>query len=125
MHLRPIHMFLALGLVACAANEDIVRVDSVELVGNKALSRGPIVDGLATHPPTGFIWKDYAEYDEVSVAKDRERIESYYHQNGYFDARVTNVAVKHIGADEVSVAFSIAEGEPTHIKTVDIQAMPP
>jgi len=116
---------VVLSLVGCAAGETYVRVERVRVVGAKGIKEKKIVEGLATHPPTGFIFTEHAEYDEVSVAKDRERIESFYQHEGYFSARVTKVDVKKWTEKEVEVIFTVEEGEPTRVEAIDLQGMPP
>jgi translocation and assembly module TamA len=114
-----------LSLVGCAAQETYVRVKNVKVVGAKGVKEKNVIEGLATHDPTGFIWKDYAEYDEVSVAKDRDRIESFYQHEGYFSAHVTKVDVKKLSEKDVEVTFTVDEGEPSRIEAIDLEGMPP
>jgi outer membrane protein insertion porin family len=119
-----IRTLVLLVVAACGGADSYVKVEDVTLAGTEALSKGDILDGLRTHPPTGFILKDYAEYDEVGVAHDRERIESYYQRHGYFSARVTDVKVDKKADDRVAVTFTVNEGAPTRIKKVEIVGMP-
>jgi translocation and assembly module TamA len=116
---------VVLSMAGCAATEKYVRVKNVKIEGDKGVPEKKIIEGLATHDPTGLIIKDYAEYDEVSVARDRDRIESFYQHEGYFSAHVTKVDVKKLSERDREVTFTVEEGEPSKIETVDIQGMPP
>ena len=112
-------------LCACGgAQEGYVRVTGVSVEGNKALSKGDIVEGLRTQDPSGFIIKDYAEYDEAAIARDRDRIESFYKRHGYFSTEVTDVKVKKEPPDKAAVTFVLTEGAPTRIVKVEIEGMP-
>jgi outer membrane protein assembly factor BamA len=116
----------ALAVIGCANRQSLVQVDNVDVVGARAIKERKIIAGLATHDPTGLIFHEYAEYDEVSVARDRERIESFYQHEGHFSARVTNVEIrKKRSGRQVEVVFTVEEGEPTRIAAIDLQRMPP
>jgi translocation and assembly module TamA len=116
---------LNLPLLACATGpEGVVRVEQVRIAGNKAIGSDQITAGLATHGPTGLIFKDYAEYDEVVVARDRDRVEALYQSEGYYSARVTHTDVQKRADNEVGVTFTVEEGEPTRLETLDIEGMP-
>jgi outer membrane protein insertion porin family len=117
-------LFLALACGCGATTASAVKIAGVGLEGDTALSEGDILDGLRTHPPRGLIFKDYAEYDEVAVASDRDRIASYYQRHGYFAARVTEVKVARAGSDRVAVTFRVSEGVPTRLKEIRIEGMP-
>jgi translocation and assembly module TamA len=120
-----IRTLLVVLLCACGgAQEGYVRVTGVTIEGNKALSKGDIVEGLRTRDPSGFIVKDYAEYDEAAIARDRDRIESFYKRHGYFSTEVTGVKVKKDPPDKAAVTFVLTEGAPTRITKVEIEGMP-
>ena len=116
---------VALAVMGCAAKQSQVRVENVEVEGARAIKEKRIIAGLATHDPRGIFVKEYAEYDEVSVARDRDRIESLYQHEGYFSARVTKVEVRKVSATAVEVVFSVEEGEPTRVEAIDLETMPP
>jgi outer membrane protein assembly factor BamA len=114
-----------LALTACAPRRDFVRVGRVEVAGAHAVSQDAIIDGLATRGPSGLVFKEYVEYDEVSVAADWDRIESYYQSEGYFSARVLEAKTQKRPDGSMAVTFAVEEGEPTRIRAVELGGLPP
>lgn len=128
------HVVLALGCAGSkgSSSQDTVPepratpwVEEVDIVGNEALSDDDIIDGLSTRPPSGILTKTRERLDPLLVEVDRERIEAYYKQHGYFDAQVTDVEVTDLGDDEVRVVFHVQEGEPTRVARVQVEGLPP
>lgn len=95
------------------------KIQKVEITGNEALSDSDIIDGLATHGPTGILFKDHARYDPVAAQLDRDRIEAYYARKGYFGADVTDLDVRRCNGG-VAVWFRVREGQPAVVSEVRI-----
>lgn len=96
------------------------QVHEVELEGAAGLDEDDVLEGLATHPPRGWIWVERAAYDPVLVRADRQRIETYYARRGYFSARVVAVDSRPLEPGAFRVVFRVEEGQPSHIKQVRI-----
>ncbi|HET6612297.1 MAG TPA: BamA/TamA family outer membrane protein [Kofleriaceae bacterium] len=98
------------------------RVLSVSIRGNHFVDEDAIVDGLAL-APHGFLKVTYARMDPLVLEIDSERIEWYYRKQGLFSARVVDVDVTTVEGG-VRITFTVDEGEPTRIKTVDLRHVP-
>lgn len=119
MHLRAL---LVVPIFACASTQPKHPVKSVKVEGNRAFSDKTLVDRLAMRPPQGFIVKKATEFDPIALDIDRKRVESFYHERGFFDASVEDVDVKPNGKG-VSVEIHLVEGEPTQIASVEVNGV--
>ena len=106
--------------VSCAASSVNRPVKDVNITGNHAYSDGDIVDHLATQPPAGWLVKTPEEFDPVGLQLDRKRVEAFYHEHGYFSARVTDVNVEKTDGNGRKVTITVEEGEPTRIAAIDV-----
>jgi outer membrane protein assembly complex protein YaeT len=127
--LAAIMTVLATGMatVSCA-HDDIgtgVWVHELRIEGNHALSRGSIMDVLATQV-TG--WWPFARkqwFDQAAFDLDLRRIPAFYADHGYFDARVIKHEVKQRDATSVDIVVTVQESSPTKIREVTLQGFPP
>lgn len=110
---------LALLCVGCASTKIKTPVRSVKVQGNEAFGDKTIVNRLATRPPQGLIFKTAEEFDPIALELDRKRVESFYHERGYFDAHVTDLDVQKAGKG-VRVTIQVEEGEPTRIAEIEL-----
>jgi outer membrane protein assembly complex protein YaeT len=106
---------------ACLSAKGIKQpVTAVDVTGNTAFADEEIIDGLATRPPHGTFIKVAQEFDANGLELDRQRIESFYREHGYFDAHVLRVDVKKTDKDHIEVTIAVEEGQPTRIALVDV-----
>ncbi|WP_242341493.1 MULTISPECIES: outer membrane protein assembly factor [Anaeromyxobacter] len=123
---------LALGASGClrgrgTASEPIVT--KVELTGVKALDAADIKAKLATQEPaappgvTGLVARQGFRLDPDALAVDRRRIEAYYRERGYYEARVEEVKVLPDGRGRVRVELRISEGKPVHVTEVRVTGL--
>ena len=123
---RLVGLSLWLVCVGCASSPALVQVRRVDIVGNHAVTDGELTSGLAMHGARGLLLKDYVELDEVSLARDRERITAYYRQRGYFAAKVVSSRVKPYSTKGlVDLVHEVVEGPPTRITSVELVGVPP
>ena len=104
--------------VACAADPVGAKADGPAtfiraggIQGTKAIDEDELTSGLDQHPPEGWLFPTYATYDPLQLTLDRQRIQSYYKDRGYFSARVVETQVTP-HEDGVRVAFIVEEGPP-------------
>src|SRR5688572_9360800 len=101
---------------ACVSTKGVKQpVRTVAVVGNQAIGDKAIVEGLATRPPRGIFIKNAQEFDALGLELDRKRIESFYRERGYYDARVRDVEVKTGKKGNIAVTITVDEGQPTRI----------
>lgn len=61
--------------------------------------------------------------DRDRLAVDRERVEAYYRDHGYYDARVVETRVEGVGEGLVEVTLMVDEGQPVRVTRVDIEGL--
>jgi translocation and assembly module TamA len=84
-----------------------------------------LLEGLATRPASGWwLWRDEHRLDTVALERDRSRIETYYHERGYFSAEVTYVELREVGRGRVDVVFHVRAGAPSVLADVLIEGAP-
>ncbi|WP_428265365.1 BamA/OMP85 family outer membrane protein [Haliangium sp.] len=103
-----------------------VREVEIEAGGEPAIDTDDLLDGLATRGPRRryLLWREYAHLDPLELERDRARIESYYRERGYFDARVEDVQVDEFEPDWAEVTFAVREGAPAKLASVTVAGVP-
>ncbi|HWN67899.1 MAG TPA: BamA/TamA family outer membrane protein [Haliangium sp.] len=101
------------------------KVRKVSIRGNGKIDDDDLLEGLATRPASGWwLWRDEYQLDTVALERDRRRIETYYHERGYFSAEVTRVELRAVDGGRVDVIFHMQEGAPSVLTDVVIQGAP-
>ena len=120
--MKPLHPTLvALGLAACATGGGAHPVEQVTLHGNQAFDSDEIIDRLATRPPHGWGVKTREEFDPVALDVDADRIETWYRERGYFDAKVTSVRSTERPGGGAQIDIDLVEGEVTLLTSVSFE----
>ena len=113
----------SLTLVACfTACKDggTIKVHSLSFVGVKAVDENRLKDALATHQSSKIPWGKKAYFDRSRFDADLKRIQAFYADRGFPDARVTGFDVKlNDKQDSVDLTVTIAEGAPVIVKAID------
>ncbi|PYR57790.1 MAG: outer membrane protein assembly factor BamA [Acidobacteria bacterium] len=109
----------ALAATACK-EEGTIQVHSLSFKGVKAVDESVLKSALATKE-SGFLpWSKKRYFDRARFEADRKRIEAFYNDRGYPDARVTGFDVKlNAKQDAVDLTVTIAEGEPVKVAGID------
>src|SRR5256886_17220635 len=113
--------FIALAATAIACREEgTIKVHSLKFQGVKAVDDGRLRDALATRQSSKIPWGKKAYFDRTRFDTDLKRIQAFYADRGYPDARVTGFDVKlNDKQDQVDITLTIAEGDP--VKVAGIQ----
>ena len=110
---------LTLSAAACK-DEGIVKVHSLAFKGVKAIDESRLSSALATHQSSWIPWGRKYVFDRSRFDADLKRIQAFYADRGYPDARVTGFDVKLNDAkDQVDLTVTIAEGEPVKVTAPD------
>jgi hypothetical protein len=80
---------------------------------------GPILYALRSSGTDDMI----SLLDRDRLAVDRERVEAYYRDHGYYDARVVDVQVEGVGEGLVEVTMKVEEGQPVRVTRIDIEGL--
>jgi outer membrane protein assembly complex protein YaeT len=115
---------LALAAVAMFAtackDEGTVKVHSLEFNGVKAVAQSRLKAALATHESSKIPWGKKAYFDRSRFDADLKRIQAFYADRGYPDARVTGFDVKlNDKQDQVDLTVTIVEGEPVRVASIE------
>ncbi|MCB2185861.1 MAG: BamA/TamA family outer membrane protein [Deltaproteobacteria bacterium] len=92
-------------------------VSQVRLLGAQSIPQKEILSQLETHS-AGLLERDN-RVDKFRLARDTQRILRLYHDNGFYNCKVTS-KLKHLGGDSVDVEFTIDEGPPALVEKVEL-----
>jgi len=113
----------ALLAVACSAackDEGSVRVHRLSFKGVKAVDEERLKNALATHQSSIIPWGRKYSFDRSRFDADLKRVQAFYADRGYPDARVTSFDVKlNDRQDEVDLTVTVVEGEPVRVAAID------
>ena len=97
-----------------------IKVRSLQFIGVKAVDVTRLKNALATRESSKIPWGKERFFDRSRFDTDLKRIQAFYADRGYPDARVTGFDVKlNDKQDAVDVTVTIEEGEPTRIAAID------
>jgi len=113
--------FIAVAATAIACKEEgTIKVHSLKFQGVKAVDQGRLRDALATRQSSKIPWGKKAYFDRTRFDTDLKRIQAFYADRGYPDARVTGFDVKlNDKQDEVDLTITINEGEPVKVAALN------
>jgi outer membrane protein assembly complex protein YaeT len=116
----PAYALLALLFSAACKEEGSIKVHRLSFKGVKAVDEGRLKNALATRQSSIIPWGRKYYFDRSRFDADLKRIQAFYADRGYPDARVTGFDVKlNDKQDQVDIAVTIAEGEPVRVAAVD------
>src|SRR5437870_4982145 len=109
-------LLIAAAFASACKEEGTIKVHSLKFNGVKAVDAGRLRDALATRQSSKIPWGKKAYFDRSRFDADLKRIQAFYSDRGYPDARVTGFDVKlNDKQDQVDITLTIAEGEPVKI----------
>src|ERR1700682_614107 len=117
----PRGCFVAFFLTAVACKQEgMVTVHKLAFKGVKAVDSSRLQGALATRQSSRLPWGKKGYFDRSRFDADLKRLEAFYADRGYPDARVTGFDVKlNQQQDAVDITVTIAEGEPVRVRGVD------
>jgi translocation and assembly module TamA len=92
----------------------------LELQGVHAFDEDAILARLATQPSDRFAWQEARRLDPDALAVDARRVEAFYRERGYYDARVADVQVIPAGSGRARVVLRVSEGSPVRVTAVEV-----
>ena len=103
--------------------------------GNRSASDGDLRETISSRETPGavaqFFYRTFGEkfggkpeqFDENTLLDDTKRIESFYHDRGYFNVADTGSYTADTAHRTVDIVFSIREGERSGIDTIDYRGL--
>jgi outer membrane protein assembly complex protein YaeT len=121
----------ALFLCVCAATliptagckeQGGVEVKSFKFEGLKGVEAGQLKSVLATAASSKLPWGENRFFNREQFEADIKRIEAFYHDRGYPDARVASFDVQ-LSPDQssVDITIRISEGEPVRVERIEFE----
>src|SRR5262245_8462532 len=112
-------LLLAAAVAAGCKEEGTIKVHSLKFVGTQAVDEGRLKNALATKESSWIPWGRKRYFDRARFDADLKRIQAFYADRGYPDARVTGFDVKlNDKQDQVDVTVTIAEGDPVRVASI-------
>jgi outer membrane protein assembly complex protein YaeT len=112
---------LAIAAAGCK-EEGTIKVHSLKFNGVDAVDAGRLKNALATKESSWIPWGKKAYFDRSRFDADLKRIQAFYADRGYPDARVTGFDVKlNDKQDQVDISLNIAEGDPVVVEAVKFE----
>jgi outer membrane protein assembly complex protein YaeT len=113
---------LAVTLTGAACHEDgDIRIASLDFIGVEQVDADALKRALQTREGSWLPWGRKRYFDRRAFDADLKRIETFYRDRGFPDARVTSFEVDlSEGQDAVSITVRITEGEPIRIAGIEL-----
>src|SRR2546428_1897735 len=92
---------------------------AIRFEGNHSISGGELLDHIATAPTSGFFSKTARYYDADLFAIDIKRIERWYNQKGFYEAKVENVEELRDDKGRVTLLVKINEGRRAVVRKME------
>src|SRR5919198_743516 len=122
-------LIVAASLASACKEESTIQVHSLKFNGVKAVDAARLRDALATRQSSKIPWGKKYYFDRSRFEADLKRIQAFYNDRGYPDARVTGFDVKlNDKQDQVDVTLTISEGDPVKVaglQFVGFDVIPP
>lgn len=102
-------------------------VRDLDIEGNRAVEDDELKARIVTSESSWLPFTEPQPFDPNIWRTDLRRIERYYQERGYYQARVVSDQVRPIG-DDVALTIRVREGEPTYVTRVEVrglEALPP
>ena len=122
---------LALTLTVLAAStackeESGVKVTSFKFIGVKAVTDGQLRSVLATIPSSSLPWGEKHYFSREQFNADLKRIEAFYKDRGFPDARVSSYDVQpNKDQTAVKITVTVSEGNPIVVERIVFQGLEP
>ena len=114
---------LALALSACRETGD-VQVTSITFEGANAIRERELRNVITTRENEFLPWSRRRYFDREEFDRDVRRIEVFYADRGFPNAKVAGVDIKLNDAkDRVAITVRINEGEPVIVETVIFEGL--
>ncbi len=102
-----------------AGGDDVV-VRALTLRGVKAIDQTKLKGVLATRPSARLPWGRKRFFDRLVLEADLQRIQAFYADRGYPDARVTSTDLKfNAQRTAVEVVVTVSEGDPVNVEAIE------
>lgn len=119
--------FLLMGLlaafsVAACREEGDIQISGLEFSGVEQVDKDALADALQTQEGSWLPWGRKRYFDRTAFEADLKRIEAFYRDRGFPDARVRSFDVQlNETQDKVDITLHIEEGEPVRVTALELR----
>jgi len=115
-------MLLAAVATSACHDEGDVRVTSLKFAGNHAFGASQLERVMVTRASGWLPWSRPHFFNRAVFDEDLQRLQAFYDDRGYPDARVTSVDVSFNAArDAVRLLVNLDEGQPLIVDRIDFK----
>jgi len=115
-------LLVAAFTAAACREEGDIKVGSLTFEGVRQVDKTALANALQTKRGSRLPWGHKRYFDRTAFEADLKRIEAFYRDRGFADARVSSFNVQLNDAqDKVDITVHISEGEPTTLAAVQLQ----
>jgi outer membrane protein insertion porin family len=116
---------LTLALTGAACHEEgAIKVKNLDIKGAQRVDVGQLKNALVTKESSWIPWSPKKYFDRSRFDADLKRIQAFYADRGFPDARVQSVDVDMNDAkDAVSITVHVSEGEPIIVEDVRFEGL--
>src|SRR5687767_6601155 len=117
--LRLVLLAVAIASSACGPEGDI-EISSLDFSGVDQVDEGALRNALQTRRGSRIPWGRKRYFDRRAFETDLKRIQAFYSDRGFPDARVASFDVAlNDTQDKVSITVNVSEGEPIRVAAID------
>jgi outer membrane protein insertion porin family/translocation and assembly module TamA len=107
--------------VAGCREEGNIQISGLSFNGVTQVDKGALANALQTKKGSWIPWSRKRYFDRRAFEADLKRIEAFYRDRGFPDARVRSFDVKlNDQQDQVDITVNISEGEPIRVESIDV-----
>ena len=108
--------------VAGCREEGDIQISGLTFNGVEQVDKGALANALQTKKGSWIPWGRKRYFDRRAFEADLKRIEAFYRDRGFPDARVRSFDVKlNAAQDKVDVTLDITEGEPIRVTAIELR----
>lgn len=109
-------------LVSGCREEGDIQISSLEFNGVEQIDKGALANALQTRAGSWIPWGRKRYFDRSAFEADLKRIEAFYLDRGFPDARVRSFDVRlNETQDQADITLDIVEGEPIRVAAVELR----
>src|SRR5262245_50322933 len=111
----------ALWVAGCREEGDI-QISGLHFNGVAQVDKGALAGALQTKEGSWIPWGRKRYFDRRAFEADLKRIEAFYRDRGFPDARVRSFDVKlNEAQNKVDITLDISEGEPIVVESIELR----
>src|SRR6186997_2207162 len=117
----PVVVVVAL-ICVVGCREGDIQISGLTFNGVKQVDKAALANALQTKKGSWIPWGRKRYFDRRAFDADLKRIEAFYRDRGFPDARVRSFDVKLNDAqDKVDITLDISEGEPIRVASIELR----